>query len=144
MGATHLYVVEYDPIRLKGKASHWIPRVEYNGLCVKRRRLFGRKVLAVQKDLVGELSEPRIVHHIVSVPDGTVRSRILPHFNGEIVTNPRSQSYFIVTEFGAVNLTGRTTWERAEMLISIAHPDFRDELIRAAQEQIIWIRSNKR
>ena len=76
--------------------------------------------------------------------DGTVRSRILPHFNGEIVTNPRSQSYFIVTEFGAVNLTGRTTWERAEMLISIAHPDFRDELIRAAQEQKIWIRSNKR
>ena len=118
--------------------------MEYNGLCVKRRRLFGRKVLAVQKDLVGELSEPRIVHHIVSVPDGTVRSRILPHFNGEIVTNPRSQSYFIVTEFGAVNLTGRTTWKRAEMLISIAHPDFRDELIRAAQGQKIWIRSNKR
>ena len=76
--------------------------------------------------------------------DGTVRSRILPHFSGEIVTNPRSQSYFIVTEFGAVNLTGRTTWERAEMLISIAHPDFRDELVRAAQEQKIWIRSNKR
>ena len=76
--------------------------------------------------------------------DGTVRSRILPHFNGEIVTNPRSQSYFIVTEFGAVNLTGRTTWERAEMLISIAHPDFRDDLIRAAEEQKIWLRSNKR
>jgi len=76
--------------------------------------------------------------------DGVVRSRILPHFNGEIVTNPRSQSYFIVTEFGAVNLTGRTTWERAEMLISIAHPDFRDDLIRAAEEQKIWLRSNKR
>ena len=76
--------------------------------------------------------------------DGTVRSRILPHFNGEIVTNPRSQSYFIVTEFGAVNLTGRTTWERAEMLISIAHPDFKDDLIKAAQEQKIWLRSNKR
>ena len=76
--------------------------------------------------------------------DGTVRSRILPHFNGEIVTNPRSQSYFIVTEFGVVNLTGRTTWERAELLISIAHPSFRDGLIRAAEEQKIWLRSNKR
>ncbi len=76
--------------------------------------------------------------------DGTIRSRIVPHFNGDIVTNPRSQSYFIVTEFGAVNLTGRTTWERAEMLISIAHPSFRDELVKAAEEQRIWRRSNKR
>ena len=75
---------------------------------------------------------------------GMRHSRIVPHFNGEIITNPRSQSYYIVTEYGAVNLTGRTTWERAEMLISIAHPDFRDSLILAAEEQQIWRRSNKR
>lgn len=76
--------------------------------------------------------------------NGVRQSRVVPHFNGEIITNPRSQSYFIVTEYGAVNLTGRTTWERAEMLISIAHPDFRDELIREAQAQKIWRRSNRR
>ena len=75
---------------------------------------------------------------------GVRRSRVLPHFNGDIVTGPRSQAYFIVTEYGAVNLTGRSTWERAEMLISIAHPDFRDTLIAAAQEQKIWRRSNRR
>ena len=76
--------------------------------------------------------------------DGRRRSRILPHFEGDIITDPRSQAYFVVTEYGIVNLVGRTTWERAEMLISIAHPDFRDELIAAAEKQNIWIRSNRR
>ena len=72
------------------------------------------------------------------------QSRIVPHFNGDIVTDPRSQAYYIVTEFGAVNLAGRSTWERAERLISIAHPDFREKLIDAAEQQKIWRRSNKR
>ena len=76
--------------------------------------------------------------------EGVRQSRILPHFGGDIVTAPRSQAHFIVTEYGAVNLAGRSTWERAEMLVSIAHPDFRDELIRAAEAQKIWRRSNKR
>ena len=75
---------------------------------------------------------------------GTRRSRILPHFNGDIVTDPRSQAYYIVTEYGAVNLAGRSTWERAELLVSIAHPDFREELIAAAEKQKIWRKSNRR
>ena len=75
---------------------------------------------------------------------GVRRSRIVPHFAGDIVTDPRSQAYYIVTEYGAVNLAGRSTWVRAELLVSIAHPDFRDALIAAAQEQKIWRRSNKR
>ena len=74
---------------------------------------------------------------------GVRRSRILPHFNGDIVTDPRSQAYYIVTEYGMVNLASRSTWERAERLISIAHPDFRDDLI-AAEQQKIWRNSNKR
>ncbi len=76
--------------------------------------------------------------------DGTLRSRIVPTFQGDIVTDPRSQAYYMVTEYGMVNLVGRSTWERAEMLISIAHPDFREELIKKAEENGIWIRSNKR
>ncbi len=75
---------------------------------------------------------------------GIRHSRILPRFNGDIVTDPRSQGYFIATEHGVINLAGRATWERAEMLISIAHPDFRDDLIQAAEEQKIWRNSNKR
>ena len=76
--------------------------------------------------------------------DGVRRSRIVPHFQGDIVTDPRSQAYYLVTEYGGVNLAGRSTWERAEGLISIAHPDFREELIAAAETQKIWRRSNRR
>ncbi len=75
---------------------------------------------------------------------GKVHSRIRPQFDGDIITSPRSQVYFIATEYGVVNLEGRATWERAEQLISIAHPDFREELIREANERKIWRRSNKR
>ena len=71
-------------------------------------------------------------------------SRIVPYFKGDIVTDPRSQAYNVVTEYGCVNLVGRTTWERSEMLISIAHPDFREDLIREAEIMKIWRRSNKR
>ena len=75
---------------------------------------------------------------------GVRHSRILPHFDGDIVTDPRSQAFWIVTEYGAENLAGCSTWERAEKLVSLAHPDFRDELIAAADAQRIWRRSNKR
>ena len=49
----------------------------------------------------------------------------------------------IVTEFGCVELKGKSTWERAELLISIAHPDFRDELIKEAEAMGIWKYSSK-
>ena len=75
---------------------------------------------------------------------GTRRSRILPHFGGDIVTSPRSQAYYLATEYGVVNLAGRSTWERAEGLVSIAHPDFCEQLIAAAEAQKIWRRSAKR
>ena len=76
--------------------------------------------------------------------NGNLHSRIVPTFKGDIVTSPRSQAYFMVTEYGCKNLVGRSTWERADMIISLAHPDFREELIKAAEEQKIWLPSNKR
>ena len=76
--------------------------------------------------------------------DGELRSRVVPQFHGDIITSPRSQVYFIVTEYGIINLEGRSTWERAEQIISIAHPKFRDELIKKAEDEKIWRRSNKR
>ncbi len=75
---------------------------------------------------------------------GVLHSRILPQMGGDIITTPRSQAPTIVTEYGAAELTGRSTWERAARLIEIAHPDFREELIRKAEEQRIWLPSNRR
>ena len=51
--------------------------------------------------------------------------------------------HYLCTEYGCVNLKGLTTWEKAEALISVAHPDFREDLIKEAEKMHIWRRSNK-
>ncbi len=77
--------------------------------------------------------------------DGSLRSRIVPILTpGAIVTAPRTTAHFIVTEYGLINLKGKTVWQRAEGLINLAHPDYRDDLIKAAQAQGIWRHSNRR
>jgi len=77
--------------------------------------------------------------------DGTLKSRIQPTLApGSIVTDTRANVHYLVTEYGMVNLKGRTTWQRAEDIISVAHPDFREELIQNAERMNIWRRSNKR
>ena len=66
---------------------------------------------------------------------GERRSRIvLALTRGNIVTTPRTDMMYVVTEYGIVNLKGRTVAERARLLISLAHPDFRDGLEREAHE----------
>lgn len=76
--------------------------------------------------------------------DGQLKSRILPTLNpGSIVTDTRANIHYLVTEYGKVNLKGLSTWQKAEAIISVAHPDFRDELIAEAEKMHIWRRSNK-
>ena len=76
---------------------------------------------------------------------GNLHSNVIPHFTGgDIITTPRTQAPNIVTEYGIASLPGKSTWQRAEAIISIAHPDFREELIGAAEKQKIWRQSNKR
>ena len=53
---------------------------------------------------------------------------------GNIVTTPRSDTMYVVTEYGMVNLKGKSVAERAKALIGIAHPDCREDLERHAYE----------
>ena len=67
--------------------------------------------------------------------NGVRKSRIaLSLTPGNIVTTPRSDVMYVVTEHGMVNLKGKSVAERAQALISIAHPDFREGLERQAHE----------
>ena len=75
---------------------------------------------------------------------GRVLSRIRPTLTpGTIVTVPRTIANYIATEYGMVNMKGKSTWQRAEALIGIAHPDFREELISEAGKMKLWRRSNR-
>jgi acyl-CoA hydrolase len=69
---------------------------------------------------------------------GEPRSRIVLNLTpGNIVTTPRSDVMYVATEYGMVNLKGKSVPERAKALISIAHPAFREELEREAYGQRI-------
>jgi len=66
---------------------------------------------------------------------GEPRSRIVTTLTpGNIVTTPRTDIMYVVTEYGIVNLKGKSVADRAQALISIAHPDFREQLEREARD----------
>ncbi len=66
--------------------------------------------------------------------DGGVSNIVAQMEPGAIVSVPRVFADYVVTEWGVAELCGKTHRERAEALISVAHPDFRDELTEAAKE----------
>lgn len=68
-----------------------------------------------------------------------LRSKIVPFLHeGAAVTTSRNDVDYVVTEYGIAWLRGRNVAERAEALIEIAHPDFREELRAEAQKYMIW------
>ncbi len=69
---------------------------------------------------------------------GTRESRIVTTLTpGNVVTTPRTDVMYVVTEYGLVNLKGKSVAERAQCLITLAHPDFREGLEREARERRI-------
>jgi acyl-CoA hydrolase len=78
---------------------------------------------------------------IIALPstakDGTVSRLVNTLTPGSGVVTTRADVHYVVTEFGVANLYGRSLRERARSLIDIAHPDFREELERAASARKI-------
>lgn len=65
-------------------------------------------------------------------------SRVVPRLDsGAIITTPRMDVHYLVTEYGAVNLKGKSTRDRALDIISIAHPRFRESLLREAENMYL-------
>jgi acyl-CoA hydrolase/GNAT superfamily N-acetyltransferase len=75
--------------------------------------------------------------NIIMLPSTTLdekSSRIVPFLDNIAVVVPRGDVQYVVTEYGVVNLFGKSLQERAIAMISIAHPNFRDELFFQAKE----------
>jgi acyl-CoA hydrolase len=92
-----------------------------------------------QVDFVRGAAHSRGGRSIIALPstalDGQV-SRIAPSLKpGAGVVTTRADVHYVVTEFGIAKLRGRNLRQRAEALIAIAHPDFREELMEAAWER---------
>ena len=68
-------------------------------------------------------------------PDGTLVSNVVSKFDDTAVVVPRGDVHYVVSEYGAVNLFGKSLQERVIAMITIAHPDFRGDLFAAAKEQ---------
>ena len=69
-----------------------------------------------------------------TTPDGK-NSRIVPVMDTDVIVVTRGDVHYVATEYGVVNLFGKSLQERVIAMISLAHPDFRDELFHAAKKR---------
>ncbi len=64
----------------------------------------------------------------------TLSKIVISHPVGTVVTTPRTEAHYIVTEYGVAQLKGKSVLDRAKSLIRIAHPNFRDQLTFEARK----------
>ena len=81
----------------------------------------------------GQAEGGKSIIMLISTSRDGKKSRIVPTLDTAVVV-PRGDAHYVVTEFGAVNLFGKSLQERAMAMISIAHPDFRNELFYEAKK----------
>ncbi len=75
-----------------------------------------------------------ILAFYATAKNGTV-SRVVPRLGmGAGITTPRMDCHYLTTEYGIVNLKGKSTRDRALAIIGLAHPKFRDELVKEADD----------
>jgi itaconate CoA-transferase len=64
--------------------------------------------------------------------------RVVPRLeSGAMVTTTRMDTHYLVTEYGVANLKGQSSRDRALAIINLAHPKFRDQLLRAAEDMYL-------
>ena len=91
---------------------------------------------------VGYTNDARVISQIDNFI--SINNAVDLDLTGQINAESAGTKHYLVTEYGKVCLKGLSTWERAEAIISVAHPQFREELIKEAEKLKIWRSSNRR
>ncbi|MDY6791524.1 MAG: GNAT family N-acetyltransferase [Thermodesulfobacteriota bacterium] len=155
IGSQALYEFMHDNPALDFHPSDY---VNDPGIISRHNRMVSMNV-ALAMDLTGQVAADALPHNHYTGVTGTLdfirgsaqaeggksilmftstsrdgkKSRIVPMLDTAVVV-PRGDAHYVVTEFGAVNLFGKSLQERARAMISIAHPDFRNELFYEAKK----------
>lgn len=156
MGSSMLYEFLHDNPSIDFRPSDY---VNDPGIIAQHNKMVSMNV-AMAMDLTGQVASDALPHNHFSGVTGMLdfvrgsstapggksilmmtatsadgqHSRIVPRLDDTAVVVPRGDVHYVITEYGAVNLFGKSLQERAMALISIAHPEFRDILFYKAKE----------
>ncbi|HPX89943.1 MAG TPA: acetyl-CoA hydrolase/transferase C-terminal domain-containing protein, partial [Spirochaetota bacterium] len=110
-------------------ASESIGAKQYSGTGGQVQFIWGAKFAKNGKNILA-------INSTFTDKNGNLQSKIMPTFpENTVVTTSRNDVEYVVTEYGVANLRYKSIMQRAKALISIAHPDFRDELTFEAKKR---------
>lgn len=117
-------------------ASESIGHLQYSGTGGQADTAIGAQMSEGGKSIIA-------LHSTAETTDSDGKKKLVSKISpllreGTVISLSRNDVDYVVTEYGAAWLRGRSVKDRVERLISIAHPDFRDELKHAAEENMLW------